>query len=70
MQKNRMPALSWHALLPLLLATFAISIGYGIVLPILPFLVERLADTADAATFASFTVFGPYQRAASRTSGA
>jgi MFS family permease len=39
--------LSWRALLALLLAMFAISVGYGIVLPILPFLVGRLAGTND-----------------------
>lgn len=39
--------LSWRALLALLLAMFAISVGYGIVLPILPFLVVRLAGTND-----------------------
>lgn len=55
MQQSRRPPLSWHALLPVLLATFAISIGYGIVLPILPFLVERVAGTADAATLSLHT---------------
>lgn len=30
-----------------LVGMFAIAIGYGIVLPILPFLVEQLASTAD-----------------------
>ena len=47
--------LSWHALFALLLAMFAISVGYGIVLPILPFLIERLAGTADAATLSWHT---------------
>ena len=42
--------LSSQALFALLLAMFAITVGYGIVLPILPFLIERLASTADAAT--------------------
>lgn len=55
MQQSRRSPLSWHALLPVLLATFAISIGYGIVLPILPFLVERVAGTADAATLSLHT---------------
>ncbi len=47
--------LSAQALLALLLATFAIAVGYGIVLPILPFLIERLAGTAYAATQARHT---------------
>lgn len=38
--------LKWHALLALLLAMFAVAVGYGIVLPVLPFLVERIAGTA------------------------
>lgn len=41
--------LSWPALFALLLAMFAITVGYGIVLPILPFLIEQLAGTIDAA---------------------
>ncbi len=44
------PPLSWAALFALLLAMFAITVGYGIVLPILPFLIERLASTTDAVT--------------------
>lgn len=44
----RVPPLSWDAILALLLAVFAISVGYGIVLPILPFLVDRLSGTTDA----------------------
>jgi MFS family permease len=42
--------LSWRALFALLLGMFSVSVGYGIVLPILPFLIERLAGTTDAAT--------------------
>lgn len=42
--------LSSQALFALLLAMFAITVGYGIVLPILPFLIERLTGTADATT--------------------
>jgi len=42
--------LSWPALSALLLAMFAIAVGYGIVLPVLPFLIERLAGTADTTT--------------------
>lgn len=47
--------LSWRALSALLLAMFAITVGYGIVLPILPFLIERLAGTADATTLSWHT---------------
>jgi len=53
-QAGRQP-LSWRALSALLLAMFAITVGYGIVLPILPFLIERLASTADAATLSWHT---------------
>ena len=45
----RLQPLSWDALIALLLAMFAISVGYGIVLPILPFLIERISGTTDAA---------------------
>jgi MFS family permease len=43
-------SLTWYALSAVLLAMFAITVGYGIVLPILPFLIERLAGTTDATT--------------------
>ena len=33
----------------------SITVGYGIVLPILPFLIERLAGTADATTLSQHT---------------
>jgi MFS family permease len=42
-----LPSLTWPALSVVLLAVFAISVGYGIVLPILPFLIERVAGTMD-----------------------
>lgn len=38
-----------------LVGMFAIAIGYGIVLPILPFLVDRLASTADPAALSRHT---------------
>jgi MFS family permease len=47
--------LSWDALFALLLAIFAISVGYGIVLPILPFLIERLASTTVTTTLSWHT---------------
>lgn len=42
-----MQSLGWSALSAVLLAMFAIAVGYGIVLPILPFLIERVAGTGD-----------------------
>ena len=50
-----MAPLSWPALFAVLLAMFTITVGYGIVLPILPFLIERLAGTADATTLSWHT---------------
>lgn len=50
-----MQRLSWSALFALLLAMFTISVGYGVVLPILPFLIERLAGTTDGATLSWHT---------------
>jgi len=47
--------LSWDALFALLLAMFAISVGYGIVLPILPFLIERISGTTDATALSWHT---------------
>lgn len=47
--------LSSSALLAVLLAVFAITVGYGIVLPILPFLIERLARTTGATTLSWHT---------------
>jgi len=41
--------LAGRALFALLLGMFAITVGYGIVLPILRFLIERLTAPADAA---------------------
>lgn len=41
--------LAWHALLALALAMFAIAVGYGMFLPILPLLIERLGGSADTA---------------------
>lgn len=38
-----------------MLAMFAVSVGYSIVLPILPFLIERLAGTTDPATLSQHT---------------
>ena len=50
-----MQPLSWYALLAVLLAMFVISVGYGIVLPILPFLIERISGTTDAAALSWHT---------------
>jgi MFS family permease len=54
-EKTSKQRLSWQALGALLLAMFAITVGYGIVLPIFPFLIERVAGTADAATLSWHT---------------
>ncbi len=51
----RLQPLSWDALFALLLAVFAISVGYGIVLPILPFLIDRISGATDAAALAWHT---------------
>ena len=51
----RLEPLSWSALFAVLLAMFAITVGYGIVLPVLPFLIDRLAGTADATTLSWHT---------------
>ena len=50
-----MQPLSCYALLAVLLAMFVISVGYGIVLPILPFLIERISGTTDAAALSWHT---------------
>jgi len=39
----------------LLLAMFAVSVGYSVVLPILPFLIERLSGAADSVTLSRHT---------------
>lgn len=42
-------------LAPLLLAMFVITVGYGFLLPILPFTIERMLGTADPATLSRHT---------------
>ena len=49
------PRLAWVSLAAILAAMFAISVGYGVVLPILPFLIERLAGPLEPAGLASHT---------------
>lgn len=49
MHDLRLQPLSLRALFALLMAMFAISVAYGIVLPILPFLIDRISGTPDAA---------------------
>ena len=49
-KKDGEEALSWRALLPLLLAMFTIAVGYGMLLPILPLLIERIGGTTNAAS--------------------
>jgi MFS transporter, DHA1 family, multidrug resistance protein len=40
---DSLKSLSWRGLSSLLLANFSIAVGFGIVLPILPFVIERVA---------------------------
>ena len=47
--------LTLRARFAVLVGMFAIAIGYGIVLPILPFLVEQLVSTADPAALSRHT---------------
>ena len=54
-EELRLQPLSWDALFALLLGMFAISVGYGIVLPILPFLIDQISGTTDAAVLAWHT---------------
>ena len=42
----------------LMLAVFTVSIGYGVVLPLLPYLIERLLDAGSARTQMSAQVSG------------
>lgn len=52
------PAMAWQAnarlLLPLV-AVFVVAAGYGVVLPVLPFVLERLLDGAGRETIAQHT---------------
>lgn len=43
-----MKTLTWPAFMAIILSMFAISIGYGVVLPILPFQIERVVGRIDA----------------------
>ena len=45
-----MEPLSWRGLSAVLLAIFSITVGFGIVLPILPFAVERVTAGTDVAS--------------------
>jgi MFS family permease len=54
-KEPRLPLLSRGALFAVLLAVFAISVGYGIVLPILPFVIDRIWGMTDAALSAWHT---------------
>ena len=57
--------LPWKSLASLLLPMFSIALGYSVILPILPSLVERLAGTTDAATLSQHTglLMGAYMLA-------
>lgn len=45
----------WSVVTALMAAMFTIAVGYGVVLPILPFSIERLAGTGDAAAISRNT---------------
>ncbi|MFM0417015.1 MFS transporter [Paraburkholderia aromaticivorans] len=47
--------LPWRMFCPLLLAMFAIAVGYGFLLPILPRMLERIVPTADPAALSRHT---------------
>jgi DHA1 family multidrug resistance protein-like MFS transporter len=46
--EGAMKTLTWPAFMAIILSMFAISIGYGVVLPILPFQIERVVGRIDA----------------------
>lgn len=54
--------LSWSALSTLLVAMFAITVGYGVALPILPFLIEQIAgkSTPQALSWHTGLLTGAY----------
>lgn len=52
---KQLQGLDRTALLSLMLATFSLSVGYSIVLPILPFLIEQLSPAADPAVVSRHT---------------
>ena len=47
--------LGWQSSFALMSAMFVVAVGYGIVLPVLPFLVERLAQTGEPETLSWHT---------------
>lgn len=47
--------LKWRGFFALMLAMFAVAVGYGIVLPILPFLIERLTQTSESESLSWHT---------------
>jgi DHA1 family multidrug resistance protein-like MFS transporter len=53
--ENLVLALPWRAFFGLLVPMFAMAIGFGIVLPIMPFLVEGLVGVSDAAAVSRHT---------------
>ena len=54
--------LSWSALSTVLVAMFAITVGYGVALPILPFLIEQIAgkSTPQALSWHTGLLTGAY----------
>lgn len=55
MTDSTIPILTRTSLFAMLLAVFAVSAGYGIVLPILPFLIDQFADQNGSASIGSHT---------------
>jgi DHA1 family multidrug resistance protein-like MFS transporter len=51
----RLEPLPWRSLSALLLSMFVIAVGYGFLLPILPFVIERITGTADPSTLSRHT---------------
>jgi len=56
-QETDVRRLRWPALASLLLAVFAITVGYGFLLPILPLMIERIATGSETTTLSSHTGF-------------
>lgn len=56
------PRLTWSALSAVLVAMFAITVGYGVALPILPFLIEQIAGktTPQALSWHTGLLTGAY----------
>lgn len=54
-QSGNPKPLRWVAIPALMSALFAVAVGYGVALPILPFVIERFAGTADPSAMSRHT---------------